>query len=93
VISYTYPRTYATTALEKGVGIAQVAELLGHVDTKMVLQHYSMLSQGCGTCGDGGEGGVGTTGRRTPVDGNGKTPARCDAGGGREVFRPTRGTR
>ena len=45
VISYTYRATYATTALEKGVGIAQVAELLGHVDTKMVSQHYSMLSQ------------------------------------------------
>ncbi len=45
VISYTYRATYATTALERGVGIAQVAELLGHVDTKMVSQHYSMLSQ------------------------------------------------
>ncbi len=45
VISYTYRATYATSALEKGVGIAQVAELLGHVDTKMVSQHYSMLSQ------------------------------------------------
>ncbi len=45
VISYTYRATYATTALEKGVGIAQVAELLGHCDTKMVSQHYSMLSQ------------------------------------------------
>ena len=30
---------------EKGVGIAQVAEFLGHVDTKMVSRHYSQLSQ------------------------------------------------
>ena len=45
VISYTYRATYATNALEQGVGIAQVAELLGHVDTKMVSQHYSMPSQ------------------------------------------------
>jgi integrase len=45
VIATAYRRSFATGALENGVGIAQVAELLGHVDTKMVSRHYSQLSQ------------------------------------------------
>jgi integrase len=45
VIASAYRKSFATDALEKGVGIAQVAELLGHVDTKMVSRHYSQLSQ------------------------------------------------
>ncbi len=44
-ISYTYRHTYATDALESGVGIAQVAELLGHTSTEMVMRHYGKLSQ------------------------------------------------
>jgi integrase len=43
--AYAYRASFATDALESGVGIAQVAELLGHVDTKMVMRHYSRLSQ------------------------------------------------
>jgi integrase len=45
VVAYSYRASYATTALENGVGIAQVAELLGHRDAKMVMRHYSKLSQ------------------------------------------------
>ena len=44
-VAYNYRATFATNALENGVGIAQVAELLGHTDTTMVSKHYSMLSQ------------------------------------------------
>lgn len=44
VISYTMRHSFATQALVNGVGIAQVAELLGHVDTTMVSQHYSHLA-------------------------------------------------
>ena len=45
VVAYTFRATYATDALERGVGIAQVAELMGHTDTEMVMRHYSKLSQ------------------------------------------------
>ncbi len=44
-ISYTFRTTYATTALENGVGVAQVAELLGHKSTDMVMRHYGHLNQ------------------------------------------------
>jgi integrase len=45
VISYTLRHSYATHALVRGVGIAQVAELLGHADTQMVSRHYGHLAQ------------------------------------------------
>jgi integrase len=44
VISYTMRHSFATQALVRGVGIAQVAELLGHVDTSMVSEHYAHLA-------------------------------------------------
>ncbi|HEX3150236.1 MAG TPA: site-specific integrase [Gemmataceae bacterium] len=44
VVAYTLRHNYATQALVRGVGIAQVAELLGHVDTKMVSQNYAHLA-------------------------------------------------
>ncbi len=44
VISYTLRHSFATQALVNGVGIAHVAELLGHTDTKMVSQHYAHLA-------------------------------------------------
>ena len=43
VVSYTYRHSYATDALEQGVGVAQVAEFLGHTSTDMVMQHYQHL--------------------------------------------------
>jgi site-specific recombinase XerD len=45
VISYSYRHSFATNALENGVGVAEVAELLGHRDTKMLMKHYQHLSQ------------------------------------------------
>jgi integrase len=44
VISYTARHSFATQALVRGVGIAQVAELLGHVDVTMVSEHYAHLA-------------------------------------------------
>jgi integrase len=44
VISYTMRHSFATQALVNGVGIAHVAELLGHVDTSMVSQHYAHMA-------------------------------------------------
>ena len=44
VISYTLRHSFATQALVRGVGIAQVAELLGHVDTSMVSEHFGHLA-------------------------------------------------
>jgi integrase len=45
VVSYTYRHSFVTDALEQGVGVAQVAELLGHTSTDMVMQHYQHLSE------------------------------------------------
>jgi integrase len=44
VISYTMRHSFATQALVNGVGLAHVAELLGHVDARMVSAHYSHLA-------------------------------------------------
>lgn len=43
--AYTYRHTYCTEALVNGVGIAHVAELMGHTSTEMVASVYSKLSQ------------------------------------------------
>lgn len=45
VQAYLYRHQFATAALEGGVGVAQVAELLGHKSTDMVMRHYGHLSQ------------------------------------------------
>jgi integrase len=45
VVAYAYRHSFATEALANGVGIAHVAELLGHVDTRMVSHNYSHLGQ------------------------------------------------
>ncbi len=44
-VCYSARHSFASDALEKGVGIAQVAELLGHTDTRMVSRHYGHLNQ------------------------------------------------
>ena len=43
--AYLYRGAFATDALENGVPIATVAELLGHQSTAMVSKHYSSLSE------------------------------------------------
>lgn len=43
--AYAYRHTFTTDALTNGVGVAQVAELLGHTSTDMVMRHYQHLSQ------------------------------------------------
>jgi integrase len=45
VNSYTYRHTYTTDALERGVSVAAVAELVGHKDLQMIAEHYGHLSQ------------------------------------------------
>ncbi|MCE9567116.1 MAG: site-specific integrase [Planctomycetes bacterium] len=44
VVSYSYRHTWATEALVNGVGIAQVAELMGHTSTEMVSTTYGHLA-------------------------------------------------
>jgi integrase len=44
VVAYSYRHTFATEALANGVGIAQVAELMGHASTEMVSSVYGHLA-------------------------------------------------
>jgi integrase len=44
VVAYSYRHTFATEALTNGVGIAQVAELMGHTSTEMVSSVYGHLA-------------------------------------------------
>jgi integrase len=44
-IAYAYRSSFTTDALQNGVGVAQVAELLGHKDTTMVMKHYSFIRE------------------------------------------------
>jgi integrase len=45
VVAYTYRHSYATDALERGVGLAEVAELLSHTGTEKLMRHYQHLGQ------------------------------------------------
>lgn len=45
VVAYSYRHTFATEGLANGVGVAEMAELLGHADTKMLSAHYAHLDQ------------------------------------------------
>jgi integrase len=45
LVCYSTRHTWATDALERGVPEASVAELMGHVDTKMIHRFYSKLSK------------------------------------------------
>ena len=44
-IAYAYRASFTTDALQNGVGVAQVAELLGHQSTEMVMRHYSHIRE------------------------------------------------
>jgi integrase len=43
--AYSFRRAFVTDALERGVDIAQVAELVGHTSTDMVMRHYNQLQE------------------------------------------------
>ena len=45
VISYTYRHSFATDALVNGVGLVQVAELMGHTSTETVTRHYQHIAE------------------------------------------------
>ena len=44
IVAYSYRHSFATDALVRGVGVAQVAELLGHTSTDMVMRHYGHIA-------------------------------------------------
>lgn len=48
VVAYSYRHAFATDALVHGVGIAQVAELMGHTSTELVSRVYSHISMNVG---------------------------------------------
>ena len=41
----SFRRAYVTDALERGVDVAQVAELVGHTSTDMIMRHYNQLQE------------------------------------------------
>lgn len=43
LVAYLYRHAVCTDLLESGAGIAQVAEILGHKGTDMIMRHYSKL--------------------------------------------------
>ena len=45
VCAYVYRHGFCTDALEKGIPIATVAELMGHANTAMISKVYSKLSE------------------------------------------------
>lgn len=45
VVPYTYRHTFATNALLAGLSSAEVAELLGHTDSRMVQETYGHLDK------------------------------------------------
>ena len=45
VVAYSCRHSYATDALVNGVGIAQLAELMGHQDASMVARVYGHIAQ------------------------------------------------
>lgn len=48
VVCYSLRHSYATEALIKGVGIAELAELMGHTSTEMVARVYGHLAANVG---------------------------------------------
>jgi integrase len=44
-VAYAFRHGFATDALMNGVGVAQVAELLGHRTTDQVVKHYSHIHE------------------------------------------------
>jgi integrase len=45
IVAYTYRHTFTTDGLANGVGIATMAELLGHRNTSMIDRHYGHLDK------------------------------------------------
>jgi integrase len=45
LVAYLYRHSFVTDALENGVGLAQVAELVGHTTTEMIMRHYEHLRE------------------------------------------------
>ncbi len=43
--AYSYRRAFVTDALERGVDVVQVAELVGHAGTDMVMRHYNQIHE------------------------------------------------
>jgi len=58
-VCYNLRHTFATQALLNGVGVAQVAELLGHTSTEMVSQTYGHLADQVGHMRDAASKAVG----------------------------------
>jgi len=44
-VAYAYRHTFCTRGLESGIAMADMAELLGHSDSRMLFEHYGHLGQ------------------------------------------------
>jgi len=74
VSAYTLRHSYATDALERGVPVAALAELMNHRDWSMIARHYSHLAERRGALRAAAEAAAAAPGPPSPTEGRTEAP-------------------